>query len=331
MDYTDKTVQGEDGAKGSLRVVYGDLTLGLHGEGKEGEFHYLFSYAAGGLVSCVKDGTEWMYRAPRPCFWRALTDNDRGNKFALRSGTWLSADMFLNLAEIAVCVDGNEIPLPCAPENNRYSEKETADRIRISYTYETITQPSTRVRVTYEVDGSGLIDVEVHYFGREGLPELPVFGMRFIMPTCADKFVYEGLSGETYPDRMAGGIPGVYEVKGLPVTPYLVPQDCGMHMNSKWVEIHRSSVLDNSRKEERNACLRFEAVGEGFAFSALPYTAQELENATHMEELPPQRRTVLCICGAVRGVGGIDSWFSDVEPAYHIDAGKDIVYSFRIR
>lgn len=331
MDYTDKTVHGEDGAKGSLRVVYGDLTLGLHGEGKDGEFHYLFSYAAGGLVSCVKDGTEWMYRAPRPCFWRALTDNDRGNKFALRSGTWLSADLFLNCVGIELCVDGNEIPLPCAPENNRYSEKETADRIRISYTYETITQPSTRVGVTYEVDGGGVIDVEVHYFGKEGLPELPVFGMRFIMPTCADKFVYEGLSGETYPDRMAGGIPGVYEVKGLPVTPYLVPQDCGMHMNSKWVEIHRSSVLDNSRKEERNACLRFEAVGEGFAFSALPYTAQELENATHMDELPPQRRTVLCICGAVRGVGGIDSWFSDVEPAYHIDAGKDIVYSFRIR
>ena len=94
MDYTDKTVQGEDGAKGSLRVVYGDLTLGLHGEGKDGEFHYIFSYAAGGLVSCVKDGTEWMYRAPRPCFWRALTDNDRGNKFALRSGIWLSADTF---------------------------------------------------------------------------------------------------------------------------------------------------------------------------------------------------------------------------------------------
>lgn len=331
MDYTDKTVQGEDGAKGSLRVVYGDLTLGLHGEGKDGEFHYLFSYAAGGLVSCVKNETEWMYRAPRPCFWRALTDNDRGNKFALRSGAWLSADMFLNLVETAVCVDGNEIPLPCAPENNRYSEKETADRIRITYTYETITQPSAQVKVTYEVEAGGMIEVEVHYFGKEGLPELPVFGMRFIMPTCADKFVYEGLSGETYPDRMAGGLPGVYEVKGLPVTPYLVPQDCGMHMNSKWVEIYRSSVLDNSRKEERNACLRFEARGEGFAFSALPYTAQELENATHMEELPPQRRTVLCICGAVRGVGGIDSWFSDVEPAYHIDAGKDIVYSFRIR
>lgn len=36
------------------------------------------------------------------------------------------------------------------------------------------------------------------------MPELPAFGMRFVMPTKADGFVYEGLSGETYPDRKAG-------------------------------------------------------------------------------------------------------------------------------
>ena len=40
---------------------------------------------------------------------------------------------------------------------------------------------------------------------------------------------------------------------------------------------------------------------------------------------------VLCVCGAVRGVGGIDSWGSDVEEAYHIDAAKDISFSFNIR
>ena len=39
MAYTDK-----------LRVVYGDYTLGVHGEG----FDYIFSYAQGGLESIVK-------------------------------------------------------------------------------------------------------------------------------------------------------------------------------------------------------------------------------------------------------------------------------------
>ena len=47
MAYTDK-----------LRVVYGDYTLGVHGEG----FDYIFSYAQGGLESIVKNGYEWLYR-----------------------------------------------------------------------------------------------------------------------------------------------------------------------------------------------------------------------------------------------------------------------------
>ena len=76
--------------------------------------------------------------------------------------------------------------------------------------------------------------------------------------------------------------------------------------------------------------LTFEKIDNPFAFSCLPYTASEIENATHHEELPPARRTVLCVYGAVRGVGGIDSWGSDVEDAYHINAEEDITYSFVI-
>jgi hypothetical protein len=60
------------------------------------------------------------------------------------------------------------------------------------------------------------------------------------------------------------------------------------------------------------------------------YTSEELENALHQEELPPARRTVLCIFGEVRGVGGIDTWGSDVEPAYHISAEEDHEFSFVI-
>ena len=97
-----------------------------------------------------------------------------------------------------------------------------------------------------------------------------------------------------------------------------------------WVEVVRHTSLNNSRKDITPQTLRFEKVGKEFSFSCLPYTAAEIENATHHEELPPARRTVLCIYGAVRGVGGIDSWGSDVEEEYHIDSEKDIAYSFKI-
>ncbi len=311
-----------------LEVIYGDTTLGIKGTAGGKKFHYIFSYEAGGPVSLNVDGREWLYRAPRPVFWRAVTDNDRGCGFPLRSGMWAAADMFLRCVKTDVAVDGKEIPFPCAPANNIYSAGERAETVRVTYSCRTVTVPETDVTVAYETDALGNIRVEAYYAGKKGLPELPVFGMRFLMPTCAERFLYEGLSGETYPDRKAGGVHGVHEVEGLPVTPHLVPQDCGMHMDSDWVEVWRSTGLDNSRKEPEAKALRFEM--DKLAFSCLPYTALELEQATHQEELPAPRRTVLCIYGAVRGVGGINSWGADVEDAYHVDGEKDIRFSFRI-
>ncbi len=309
-----------------LRVVYGDFVLGVHGK----NFSYLFSYAQGGLESFVKNGYEWLYRCPKPTFWRALTDNDRGNGFHLKSGSWLAADHFIRCRDIEVFMDGISQGKPCAPENNRYGKEQFAGEMRICYVYETITQPSTTVKVTYTVEENGKMQVDVHYEGKKGLPQLPAFGMRFLMPTLADKYCYQGLSGETYPDRKQGAEEGVYEIRDLSLTPYLVPQECGMHMDTDWVEITRHTALDNRRKEQSEQILRIEKVEEPFAFSCLPYTAAEIENATHQEELPPARRTVLCIYGAVRGVGGIDSWGSDVEKAYQISAEEDICYSFSV-
>ena len=237
--------------------------------------------------------------------------------------------MFIRVTGAQVTVDGQDIALPIAPENNRYTSDETADSVAIAFTFETLTVPAAKVTVTYTVTADGRINVACRYFGQKGLPQMPVFGLRMIMPTMATGFTYEGLSGETYPDRMAGGVPGVYEVKGLPVTPYMVPQDCGMHMETKWVEIRRDTQLANTANPPESA-LKITMDDKPFAFSCLPYTAEELENATHHEELPPARRTVLCVYGAVRGVGGINSWGADVEEAYHLSAEEDMAFSFNI-
>ncbi len=311
----------------AFRIVIGDVTIGIQGQ----DFAYIFSVGMGGMESLYKDGKEWLYRAPRPAFWRAATDNDRGNGFVFRSAVWSAADRFVRCVKVTARMDEQEISMPPAPENNKYNGDETCDRFEISYTYETPTVPVTEVTVSYLVESDGRIHVQVDYLGKQGLPELPVLGLRFLMPTAAEGYTYEGLSGETYPDRMAGGIPGVYEVQGLPVTPYMVPQDCGMHMQTKWLEIVRKTSLDNTDRGERSSRLKITAEeGKHFAFSCLPYTAQELENAMHHEELPPARRTVVSILGAVRGVGGINSWGADVEDAYHISGEQDITYGFWI-
>lgn len=309
-----------------LNVVYGDVTLGLSGPG----FRYIFAYDRGGLESLVQEGKEWLYRVPTPAFWRATTDNDRGNSFSVAAATWLGADMFKTCTAINVVVDGQAIPLPIAPENNRYTAKETATTVTVTFTYTTPTVPATTVDVAYTVTATGQLTIAVHYAGRAGLPELPALGLRFLCPTPATGFDYQGLSGETYPDRLAGGQPGTYHVEGLPVTPYLVPQECGMHMRTQWVTVTRATTQNNSDPDHQPFQLTLRQTTHPFAFSCLPYTPEELENATHMEELPLARRTVLTVYGAVRGIGGIDSWGSDVEPAYHIAGDIDHDFSFVI-
>ena len=302
----------------ALKIIIGDVTIGVQGK----EFSYIFSAQTGGMESLRYAQNEWLYRTPKPAFWRAATDNDKGNGFALASAMWMGADAYSHCIGVEAQMDDQPIVFPLAPSNNRYTGRENANRFSIMFTYETPTVPKAQVTVKYEVEESGKIHVTVRYLGQKGLPELPVFGIRFILPFKAEGYCYEGLSGETYPDRMAGGKMGVYRVEGLPVTPYLVPQDCGVHMKTTWLDICKDREI-----KPLHFCAE---QGSDFAFSALPYTALELENATHQEELPPARRTVVSILGSVRGVGGIDSWGADVEAPYHVNAEQIITFGFYI-
>ena len=111
----------------ALRIVIGDVTIGIHGQ----DFSYIFSVGSGGMESLYKDGKEWLYRSPRPAFWRAVTDNDRGCGFAFRSAVWSAADRFVRCSRVEARMDGEEIAIPLAPANNKYTGKETCDRFEI--------------------------------------------------------------------------------------------------------------------------------------------------------------------------------------------------------
>lgn len=309
-----------------LELIYGDVNLGIKGH----DFHCIFSYQRSGLESLVVSGKEWLYREPQPAYWRATTDNDRGYKFSKGSAVWLGADMFPNCIDRIIKIDGKKIIFPKSPINNRYSNLELAELVEVIYIFETNTVPSTKVSISYTVNLSGQIIIKSNYKGQKNLPDLPVFGLRFIIPTKAKKFEYKGLSGETYPDRLDGGKEGIFKIEGLPVTPYLVPQDCGVHMNTEWLKITRNTVLNVNDKSRDDFSLLFKKVDGNFAFSCLPYTPFELENAYHQEELPIARRTILTIYGEIRGIGGIDSWQSGIEKQYEISAADDYEFSFAI-
>ena len=287
-------------AGGPLTVIEGDVNLGVEGDG----FALQFSYAEGGLASLRKaGGPEWVWRAPRPALWRAATENDKGCGFPVRSAAWMAADAFPK-------AEGWQV------------EEKSSQQVRIRYTFSFPTVPGASADLTYTVTGSAL-RVDAIYHGVPGAPELPVFGVRMSTLQPAARVCWTGLSGETYPDRYKGASFGRWaETPHIPA--YLVPQDCGVHMDTRTLTLEQQ---DAGRRTTAALTVRM-ADDTPFAFSALPNTAQELESAAHRDELPDTGRTVLTIMGAVRGVGGIDSWGTDVEPACRISGEEDHRVSF---
>lgn len=292
---------GISGNSSAFQIVHGDVNLGVKGPG----FSVLFSRVDGGIVSLRYDGKEWITRPPMPTYWRATTDNDRGNGFSLTSSMWLAADQFWKYDKTQVEIE------------------EEPEKVTVTYTYEVPVVPATKTEVAYIVTPDGKISVKAHFYGQKGLPELPLFGMRWKMLSAVDKFTYYGYGPEeNYIDRACGARLGIFG--GTPqgnLSRYLKPQECGGRIGVRWLE-----VSDSEGKG-----LRFMAAAEPFSINVLPYTAEELENAMHQEELPvPPHYTVVSILGAQRGVGGNDSWGAPVHPEYCLSAENDLEVAFVI-
>ncbi|WP_295417383.1 glycoside hydrolase family 2 TIM barrel-domain containing protein [uncultured Subdoligranulum sp.] len=284
-----------------LTVTEGDGNLGVKGNG----FEILFSYTEGGPVSLRMGGAEWLWRAPRPSVWRAATDNDRGCGFPQRSAAWLAADTLAKAGKPEIL-------------------EQSAQKVVLRYTFALPAVPGTEAVLTYTVTDRGALEVEAVYHGAAGAPELPCFGVTFqtAAPVAATRWT--GLSGETYPDRYKGAEFGCHEE--VPhIEPHLVPQECGLHLQTR-----RAVLQQRDARGRTTAALELQSCGEPFAFRALPNTAQELEAAQHISELPDTGRTSVTVLGAMRGVGGIDSWGTDVEDAYRLDGAADYTTRFRI-
>ena len=284
-----------------LTVTEGDGNLGVKGNG----FEILFSYTEGGPVSLRMGGAEWLWRAPRPSVWRAATDNDRGCGFPQRSAAWLAADTLAKAGKPEIL-------------------EQSAQKVVLRYNFALPAVPGTEAVLTYTVTDRGALEVEAVYHGAAGAPELPCFGVTFqtAAPVAATRWT--GLSGETYPDRYKGAEFGCHEE--VPhIEPHLVPQECGLHLQTR-----RAVLQQRDARGRTTAALELQSCGEPFAFRALPNTAQELEAAQHISELPDTGRTSVTVLGAMRGVGGIDSWGTDVEDNYRLDGAADYTTRFRI-
>ncbi|HEY8804793.1 MAG TPA: glycoside hydrolase family 2 TIM barrel-domain containing protein [Clostridium sp.] len=295
------SIEGQVALKESNKptVIYGDVNIGV----KTRDFSVLFSKQEGGIVSLRYGGKEFITSTPMPIYWRAMTDNDKGNGYGFRCGQWLQASMFQRCSNVNVVENDNSIT--------------------VEYTYILPTIPQTQVKTAYTTYGNGEIKVSCDYKGIDGLPELPIFGLSLRLSADYDNFEWYGMGPEeNYSDRCHGAHLGIFEKSVIEnVAKYAVPQESGNHIGVRWAKV----------KDKKGFGIEFQSIGGQFELGVSPYTAFELQNALHQYELPQVHYTVVTIAAKQMGVGGDDSWGAPIHKEYLIDSSKNLHFEFIIR
>jgi beta-galactosidase len=284
---------------GNLRVVYGDVNIGIHGR----DFTVMFSKGAGSLVSLNYAGKEMISLPPAPLFWRASTDNDRGYSQGFHSGPWYAASLARKCVNIEV--------------------EEKSGQVSIGFTYKFSISNDINVKTVYTVYADGSVRVKSEYKGADNLPQLPIFAVSFKLPADYDQLEWYAMGPEeNYSDRVMGAKLGIFKNQVSDnLSGYVMPQESGNRTGVRRVDV----------TNQNGQGIRISSVTEPLECNFSPYTAFELENAQHVYELPPVHYTVVTVAGKQMGVGGDDSWGAPVHDEHLIKANEFMEFDFMIQ
>lgn len=171
-----------------------------------------------------------------------------------------------------------------------------------------------KTKMVYMVHPSGRVDLAVSgepYGNYHDI--IPRIGVSFeVGGDCRNVEWYGRGPGENYPDSHSANIIGLYRsTVDEMFTPYVVPQDCANHEDTRWVAF-RSSHGDGLLVTRPH-----DAVEDPFSFSAWPYTCQDIDEARHVTDLHKRDTVTVNINDAVLGLGS-NSWGSEVLDGYRI-------------
>lgn len=284
---------------GDLRVVRGDVNIGVHGR----DFSVMFSKQAGSLVSLNYAGKEMISMPPAPLFWRATTDNDRGFSQSFHSGLWFAASLARKCVNIELEEDSNQVS--------------------IGFTYKFSINQDIEVKTIYTVYPDGSVRVRSAYRGAENLPQMPIFAVSFKLPADYDQLDWYAMGPEeNYSDRAKGAKLTTFKnTVSDNLSGYVMPQESGNRTGVRLVNV----------TNRNGQGIKISSVTEPLECNFSPYTAFELENAQHIYELPNVHYTVVTVAAKQMGVGGDDSWGAPVHDEHLIKGDQDLEFEFMIQ
>jgi len=266
------------------------------------DFRLTFSKADGEITSWNYQGVELIAAGPRPDFWRAPIDNDRGNGMPNRCAVWRNAGTNWQVETVEV---------------ERQSPQVVA--IRVSGKLPDV---EASYQVTYRVFGSGDVLIDAAYqAGEKSLPEMPRMGMQMTMPAGFENMAWYGRGPqESHFDRKDGYPVGVYQgTVDEQFVDYSRPQENGNKTDVRWVALTNGDGVG------------LLAVGTPLlSVAARHFTHADLESAAHTHELTRRETITLNLDHQQMGVGGDNSWGARPHKEFLLTE-KSYRYQYRLR
>lgn len=261
-------------------------------------FSYTISKHSGMIESIVKNGEEQLVAPMSLTAWRAATDNERNDKFMWG---WYNSWQAENVNRLFTKAYGYEIR-----DNSLIVSGSIAGVART---------PFLRYTITYTVFAYGEIKVELSGKIKERCVWLQRLGFEFKTPYEKDEFSYFGMGDmDNYCDMCHHTRIGRFRSDAKrEFVNYVVPQEHGNHIKTK--ELKMANGL--------------EFYGDNFEFCVSHFTADNLEQATHQDELLNENITNIRIDYKNSGMGS-HSCGQELLKQYRLDE-KDIEFTFSIK
>lgn len=275
--------------------------------------------AKGAISSICKGGRELLKRPTDIVIWRAMIDNDNYEK-----PKWEAEHFHKTYYK---------------PRTFEVSQSDTEYKITFDGTLGANARlPVYYVKATYTITSNGVYvkldaikndklkgmnrssseETDLDLNLKTELAEVPRFGMRFALDSAFENIEYFGKGDrECYADMQNYTKMGIWSSTVTnEYEPYIKPQDCGNHMNTKWLTLSDGETVTFTAEDK-------------FEFSALHYTIEELDEKAHAYELEKSDTTEVIISYKNRGVGSASCGPALTEPYQVRD--KKIDFGFNIK